>query len=315
MLKLFDPMVRLILSALLLASVLPVSGAAKDMAQAISNTAVFLMFLFYGIKLGRAEVLSGLGNLRMLLPLALWIFGAMGMVGWGLWHATASVLPPVLALGFLYLGVLPSTMQSAVAYSSLAGGNTATSVVAAALINIMGVFVSAPLFSLIAGRHGSAFHADALVKVFAMLVLPFVVGQVAQRWTGSWVKEHKGMVTLLDRSAIGIAVYVAFSGAVSQGLWHKLDLAAWGWVLLACAAMLTIGYGGAWLMGGAMRLPRGDRVAMLFAGAQKSAAMGAPLATILFPPAVAGAIIVPLLAYHLAQMVVAAPISSRLAGR
>ena len=37
----------------------------------------------------------------------------------------------IVALGLLFLGALPSTVQSATAYSSLAGGNVAASVVAA----------------------------------------------------------------------------------------------------------------------------------------------------------------------------------------
>ncbi len=69
----------------------------------------------------------------------------------------------------------------------------------------------------------------------------------------------------------------------------------------------------AWLAGGALRLPRADRIAFLFAGAQKSAAVGAPLATILFPPEEAGFIVIALLLYHFFQLVVAAPIASRLA--
>nr|WP_256439038.1 bile acid:sodium symporter [Erythrobacter sp. JK5] len=59
--------------------------------------------------------------------------------------------------------------------------------------------------------------------------------------------------------------------------------------------------------------PRGDRIAFLFAGAQKSVAIGAPLAAILFPPEVAGFVIAPLLLYHLLQLVWAAPIATRLA--
>jgi solute carrier family 10 (sodium/bile acid cotransporter), member 7 len=66
------------------------------------------------------------------------------------------------------------------------------------------------------------------------------------------------------------------------------------------------------LLGKVLGLERPERTSFLFAGAQKSAAMGAPLATLLFPPAMAGSIIVPLLVYHLAQMVVAAPIAGRL---
>ncbi len=314
-----DPIVRLLIAAILLATLLPVSGAARGLAQGISNAAVFALFLLYGLKLSRAEVLAGLGNHRLLTALVLWVFGAMAAAGWLLWRGGMALvppdmLPPVLAMGFLYLGTLPSTVQSAVSYSSLAGGNQAASVVSAALVNVLAVFITAPLFSLLAGRHGAALEASGFAKVFAMLLLPFILGQISQRWTGNWARDHRRLVTFLDRSAIAIAVYVAFSGAVTQGLWSRLDGTAWGFVLTGCAVLLTFGYGGAWALGGAMRLARKDRIALLFAGAQKSAAMGAPLATILFPPAVAGMIIVPLMTYHLAQMIVAAPLAARLRG-
>ena len=68
-----------------------------------------------------------------------------------LWIAAlaSTMLPPLVALGFVYLGVLPSTVQSATSYTSLAHGNVALAVVGAALINIAGVFISAPLFALL----------------------------------------------------------------------------------------------------------------------------------------------------------------------
>lgn len=312
MLRRIDPMVRLIVAATLLATVLPVTGKMHEVAQWISNGAVFMLFFLYGLRLSRREVLSGLSNHRLLIPLVIWVFGAMTGMGWLLWHAGSHFLPPSLALGFLFLGVLPSTIQSATVYSSLAGGNVASSVVAAALVNILGVFISAPLFSLIVGGSAAGFQGGALINVMLLLLLPFVAGQVLQGFTRGWVKEHRSLITVLDRATIGIAVYVAFSGAVEQGIWRQVNLGDWTGLLGGCALMLLFGYGGAWLLSGLRRLSRGDRIAMVFAGAQKSVAMGAPLATVLFPASAAGVILVPLLVYHLAQMVVAAPIAARL---
>lgn len=307
-----DPMVRLIVAAIVLATVAPVTGALRDGVQHAANAAVFVLFLLYGLKLARGEVLAGLGNMRLLLPLLAWVFGAMAAGGWAVWQASLSVLPPVLALGFLYLGVLPSTVQSATVYSSMAGGNVASSVIAAALLNIAGVFISAPLFSLLAGGSAGGLQGSALVKVMTMMLLPFVLGQLGQSVAASWVKAHKPLVSFLERGTIGLAVYVSFSSAVEQDIWGRVDAGAWGVMLLACALLLVLGYGGSWLLGRMLGLSRGDRIAMVFAGAQKSVAMGAPLATVLFPPAVAGIVLLPLLVYHLAQMIVAAPIAVRL---
>ena len=307
-----DPMVRLLVAAIALALVLPVQGSARDGAQFVSNVAVFLLFFLNGVRLPRHEVMAGLSNHRLLWPLVAWCFGAMALAGWGLSLAGQGWMPPLLALGFVYLGCLPSTVQSATAYSSLAGGNVASSVVAAALLNLLGVFVTAPLFSLLAGGSGGGFHSDGLIKVVAILLVPFILGQVAQGWLLEWVKGHRSLVTAMDRSSIAIAVYVAFSGAVAQQFWTRIDLAGWVWLAGCTALFLVFGHGGAWLLGGALRLDRPNRITMLFAGAQKSIAMGAPLAAVLFPPQTAGVILLPILLYHLVQLVIAAPIAKRL---
>ncbi len=310
----FDPLVRLLLLAILLATVAPVTGESRIVAQHVSNTAIFLLFLLNGLRLPRAEVVRGIGHLRFLVPLVLWCFGAMTLAGWGISLATTAWLPPMVALGFLYLGCLPGTVQSATAYCSIAEGNVALSVVAAALLNILGVFVSAPLFSALAGSRGVGIDAASLAKVGLILLLPFAIGQIAQVRLGHLVREHRRLVSWMDRSSIAIAVYVAFSGAVEQGIWELIDAASWAVMLAAIALLLLFGFGGAWLLGAALHLSRGDRIALLFAGGQKSIAMGAPRATVLFPAA-AGILLLPLLAYHLLQLVVSAPLASRLAKR
>lgn len=312
MLSRIDPMVRLLLLAMGLATVLPVGGRWADLAQFVANAAVFLLFFLNGLRLPRREVIAGMGKWRLLVPLTGFVFVAMPAAGWMLWQATGQLLPPLLALGFLFLGTLPSTVQSATAYTSLAGGNVASSVVAAALLNILGVFATAPLFALLAGSSAAPFDGAGLVKVITILLLPFVLGQMLQGMLGGWVAGHRQLVVLMDRSSIAIAVYVAFSSAVRQGIWGRIEPAGWAGILGGCAALLLFGYGGSWLLGRLIGLERGDRIAMAFAGAQKSIAMGAPLATVLFPPAAAGVILLPTLAYHLAQLVVAAPLASRM---
>lgn len=308
-----DPMLRMLTAAVLLAAAFPAAGEWRELARDAADVGIFTLFLLNGMRVARGEIAVGAANWRFILPLVIWVFGAMALAGFGLSIVGQTLLPPLVAAGFLYLGALPTTVQSSTSYSSLAGGNIALSVIAAALLSMMGVFFSVPIFLALGGTGEGAVGSAAIAKILAILVLPFAIGQLVQNRARSFITAHKGKIAWLDRSVIALAVYVAFSGAVEQGIWTRIDATGWLAVGVMIAAFLVVGHLGAWLLGGALGLPRADRIAFLFAGAQKSAALGAPLATVLFPPAVAGFIVLPLLLYHLFQLVLAAPLASRLA--
>lgn len=307
-----DPMVRLLAVTIALATIVPATGEARGVAQAVSNVAIFALFVLNGLRLPREDVLHGLRHGRFLLPLLAWCFGVMALTGLGLSHLGAGYLPHELAIGLLFLGTLASTVQSATAYSSLAGGNVARSVVAAALLNIAGVFVTAPLFAVMGGFAIADIGMEGLGKILALLVLPFVLGQALQGVGRSWVRAHPALVSSMDRLAIAIAVYVAFSGAVGRGIWTILDVGQWAALLGLLGGFLMMGFGGSWFFSGLLGLDRPTRISFMFAGAHKSVVSGAPIALILFPPASAGLVMAPLLAYHLLQLVVSAPLASRL---
>lgn len=300
-----DRFVPVLLATILLASLLPVRGSAVPIAQGLSTAAIVFLFFLNGVRLPRDEVLHGIRNWKLQGGTLAFCFGAMALLGLAAQAATAPLLPPTLALGFLFLGILPSTVQSATAASSLAGGNVAASVVAAALLNLSGVIVSPLLFAALAGSAGEISGAGAL-RIVAILLLPFIAGQFAQAWLRPWVLAHRGLTTFMDRSAIAIAVYVAFSAAVVAGIWGLLDGREIGIVFGVVALLLALSFGGAWLFGALLRLKRPDRITLLFSGAQKSIAVGAPLAATLFPPAIAGMVLVPILVYHMAQLILSA---------
>lgn len=308
-----DRFVLLLLATIALASFLPIRGEAAETGQHVSSAAIFLLFFLNGVRLPREEVLHGVRNWRLQGAIFLFVFAVMPLAGLGLSHLFDNLLPPLLALGLLFTGILPSTVQSATAYSAIAKGNVAASVVAAALLNLVGVVLAPLLFAFLAHSGEAQFSAAAVGRIALILLLPFALGQMAQRWLKPWVDAHKSLATWMDRISIAIAVYVAFSGAVEAGIWKEVR---GGELLLlggALAMMLAIGFGGAWLLGGAMHLPRADRITMLFSGGQKSIAIGAPLAATIFPPAVAGMVLLPTLAYHMAQLIISAPMAAHLA--
>lgn len=308
-----DRFVLLLLATILLASLLPVRGEAAETASLISSAAIFLLFFLNGVRLPRDEVLHGVRNWRLQGAIFLFVFGAMPMVGLGMSHLFDNILPATLALGLLFTGILPSTVQSAAAYCALAKGNVAASVVAAALINLVGVVLSPLLFAMLAHVGEANVSGEAVGRIALILLLPFGLGQMSQRWFKPWVDGHKSLATWMDRISIAIAVYVAFSGAVVAGIWSVVRGDELAWLAIALSVMLLAGFGGAWLLGGAMKLPRGDRITMLFSGGQKSIAIGAPLAATIFPPAIAGMVLLPTLAYHMAQLILSAPLATHLA--
>jgi sodium/bile acid cotransporter 7 len=308
-----DRFVLLLLATILLASFLPVRGSGADVAQMISSGAIFLLFFLNGVRLPRHEVVSGVRNWRLQGAIFLFVFGVMASVGLALSHIFDNILPATLALGLLFTGILPSTVQSAAAYTALAKGNVAASVVAAALVNLIGVVLSPLLFALLAHVGEANINGQAVGRIALILLLPFALGQMAQRWFKPWVDGHKDLATWMDRISIAIAVYVAFSGAVVAGIWSVVRGDELAWLALALSLMLLVGFGGAWALGGVMKLPRGDRITMLFSGGQKSIAIGAPLAATIFPPAIAGLVLLPTLAYHMAQLILSAPLATHLA--
>jgi sodium/bile acid cotransporter 7 len=308
-----DPMIAVLVIATALALVLPAAGDARGVATTVSNVGIFVLFLVNGMRIRRSEIARGIANWRYFGPLMVFVFGAMVVLGLGFGALAGTVLPPLVALGFVFLGCLPSTVQSATSYTSLAEGNVALSVVGAALINIAGVLVSAPLFALVGGVGAADVGVEAIIRIFVILVLPFAIGQAVQDRFIDKLIAHKSTAAWLDRSVIGIAVYVAFSGAVEQGLATMFSGFDWAALVVLVLAMLGLALGAAWGAGALLGLARADRISFLFAGSQKSVAIGAPLAAILFPPASAGFVIAPLLLYHLAQLVLAAPLAMRLA--
>ena len=58
-----------------------------------------------------------------------------------------------------------------------------------------------------------------------------------------------------------------------------------------------------------------SRAAILFCGSVKSLASGAPMARILFPGAAAGMVILPIMLFHMFQLIVCAWIAARMSAK
>ncbi|MEM8919191.1 MAG: bile acid:sodium symporter family protein [Pseudomonadota bacterium] len=308
-----DKFIWLLTIAVTLATLLPVSGNLVPYASFAVSAAIFWIFLLHGIRLERKEVIEGFRNWRLQSAIFGFVFGAMTVAGLVLSLLLENHITPMIAVGFLYLGCLPSTVQSAASYTLIARGNVGASVVAAAAVNLSSIVLTPVLFALIASSVGIIITGASFIKIVTMLLLPFALGQVIQSWARPWIMQHKNLTGWADRLAISLAVYVAFSGAVVGGIWQQVSGNELILVGVGTVALLVFAFGGAWSLGKSLGFGSGDRKALLFGGAQKSIAVGAPLAAILFPPDAAGMLLVPLLFYHLSSLTLSAPLAVRLA--
>ncbi|TSB05434.1 bile acid:sodium symporter [Sphingorhabdus contaminans] len=293
---------------------IPLSDEALPWAQNISFAGIFVLFFLHGLRLPRQEVARAMLGWRLQGTMLAFTFLLMPLFGIGLSRIAAQFLPASLAAGLLYAAILPSTVQSAVSYTSLARGNIAASVIGSALSNLSGIFLTPLLFALLLGSaSGAAVGGNVVVKIITMLLLPFVIGQAMQKWFGKWAADQRYLLTFFDRGVILLAVYVAFGAAVTSGALAGIDGLSLVYLLFFAGIFLGIAFGAAWMIGGALGFSHDDRISLLFAGAHKSIAIGAPMAALLFPPTLAGLMIVPTILYHQLQLIASAPLAKRLA--
>ncbi|WP_405679394.1 bile acid:sodium symporter [Streptomyces sp. NBC_01511] len=305
-----DPYILALLGTVGLAALLPASGTTADVAGGATTGAVALLFFLYGARLSTREAVDGLKSWRLhltVLACTFLIFPVLGLAARGL---VPFVLTPELYSGLLFLCLVPSTIQSSIAFTSMARGNVPAAICAGSFSSIAGIVATPLLAALLIGGGANGFSPDGLLRIVAQLLLPFVAGQLLRRWVGGFLTRHRTLLGRVDRGSILLVVYTAFSQGMVAGVWNQVTPARLGALfaveVVLLALMLTVTWYGARRLG----FDRADRVAIQFAGSKKSLAAGLPMASVLFG-AQASLAVLPLMLFHMLQLVVCATIAKR----
>ena len=302
-----------LLTVVVAASLLPARGWATSWADVLAKLAITLLFFLHGAKLSRAAIIQGAGNWRLhavTLASTYILFPAAGLAI--VWLARGTV-DPLLLSGLLYLTLLPSTVQSSIAFTAMARGNVAAAVCSASLSNLAGICLTPMLVGLVMTVSGSAgvSASHSIGTIALQLLLPFLAGHLLRPLIGGFIDRNKAILLPVDRGSILLVVYSAFSAAVINGIWTRV-----GWVdllvLLALSALiLGIVMAMNRLVARLVHLPREDAIVLLFCGSKKSLVSGVPMAGALFPPAHVGLIVLPLMIFHQLQLFVCAALAAR----
>ncbi|WP_062464122.1 bile acid:sodium symporter family protein [Demequina soli] len=310
-----DPLVAMIIGVLVLGLLLPARGGFADGLDTVTNIAIVLLFFLYGARMSTSEVWAGLKNWRLQGSMLASTYVIFPILGIAVTLLPDSVVAPDLQTGLLYLSLLPSTVQSSVVFTSIARGNVAGAICGATVSNVLGIVLTPVLVGLLivgTGQQGGS-GGSGVLDTLLMLLVPFAVGQVAERWIGRWIRAHKHLTRFTDRTTILLVAYGAVSEAQVSGAWSHITAFALVILLAVCAVMLAIMLSLNWWAGARIGLNREDRIALLMCGSKKSLATGLPMASVLFAPAVAASVALPVILFHQIQLFTCAILARRLA--
>ncbi|KPI11456.1 putative conserved protein UCP026166, sodium bile acid symporter [Actinobacteria bacterium OK074] len=305
----FDPFIVLLLGTVGLAALFPARDTAADVSSGASTAAIALLFFLYGTRLSTREAVEGMKHWRLhgtVLACTFVVFPLLGLAARGL---VPVLLTQPLYNGLLFLTLVPSTVQSSIAFTSIARGNVPAAIAAGSFSSLIGIVVTPLLAASLLGSSGG-FSAHSLVEIVLQLLVPFVAGQVLRRWIGAFVTRHKKVLSLVDRGSILLVVYTAFSEGMVQGIWHQVSVARLGALLAVEAVLLAVLLTLTWYGARALGFGREDRIAIQFAGSKKSLASGLPMAGVLFGTHASLAVL-PLMLFHQMQLMVCAVIAKR----
>lgn len=301
-----------IVATVALASIFPAVGGAGALLHGATILAIALLFFLHGARLSREAVLAGALHWRLHLVALGATFALFPLFGLALRHALGGVLPETLLVGLLFLCLLPSTVQSSIAFTAIAHGNVAAAVCGASLSNFVGILLTPALVALLMNLRGGV-SLDAVGAIVLQLLLPFLAGHFLRPWIGGFVARHRAALGFVDRGSILLVVYLAFSEAVANGLWRALG---WGDLIklsIICALLLAAVLATTVTVARRLGFARADEIVIVFCGSKKSLASGVPMAGVLFPLAQVGMIVLPVMLFHQIQLMVCAALARRYA--
>lgn len=307
-----DGFILSILAVVAVASVFPARGEAAEVVSWLTKIAIALLFLLYGTRLSPQEALAGLKHWRLHVTVLACTFVLFPLLGLAARVLVPHILTEDLYTGLLFLCLVPSTVQSSIAFTSIAKGNVAGAIVSATVSNLLGVFLTPALVILLMNTTGQArVDPSAVLDIVLQLLVPFFLGQLIRPKVIGWLRKYAEPTKLVDRGSILLVVYSAFSAGMVEGIWHALS--PWRILALAvvCTVLLALVLGVTMLIGRGEHFERGDRIVVVFCGSKKSLATGLPMATVLFAGAPIGLIVLPLMMFHQIQLITCAALAQR----
>jgi sodium/bile acid cotransporter 7 len=308
-----DAFLVLIILTAIVATVFPVTGSGVTVMSWAQKIAVAILFFLYGTRLERKEAVAGLKHWRLHILILGFTYGVFPLIGLSLFWMNG-LMDEDLYRGLLWICIVPGTVQSAINFTSIARGNVAGAVVSSSISNLLGVFLTPLLAIALMSTTGLHISPSSIIDISLQVLAPFMVGQLLRQWCAPFVLKHKKL-KYFDQITIAMMVYIAFSAGVREGVWQRTSVPAVVALTGICLALLAFMLWLTWFVPGKLGFNRRDQIAIQFCGTKKSLTTGVPMASVLFPAASVGFIVLPLMIFHQAQIMACSVLATSYAAK
>ena len=305
--------------AVVIAIIFPAAGAKGGFfhSELTTQLGIWIIFFFQGLSLPTRELKIGYKPKRLHVFVLTWNYLLFPVLMVILLLPLRFVLLPELRLGFYLLAILPTTVSSAVVFTTISGGETSNAIFATIFSNLLSILLvpTVALAYLSAGTGLVVPLSPLFGKLFILLALPLIAGQVIRNLLNErsvWVSER---TKNLGNWIIVFIVHCAFAQSMKSGFLSQLSATSILTVMSITVFVLLVSSRLVWLSSVFIEPTREQRITAFFCASQKSLASGLPLITsimVAVPWLVDGAaVLIPLLCYHPAQLVLAGLISDK----
>lgn len=278
-----------------------------------TKVGVAVIFFAQGLIIAPAVLRAGAMRWRLHLTIQLTVFAGFPLAVLLLDAVAGRLLPADLRLGFLFLAILPTTVSTCVVFTAAARGNTTGALFNSALANTCGVVLT-PVWAavLLSTRDVAPPLGPMVAEVVLLLLLPLIIGQIVRPLVRRHGEPDPRLIGALSSGIILFIIFAAFANSVRSGAFRQIGLLPTIAVALVAIGIFGIAVGACMFAGRRFGFDRGDRLALLFCGSQKTLAAGVPMGQIIFAghPGI-GLILLPLIVYHAIQLIGGAAIVQR----
>ncbi|RRN77552.1 bile acid:sodium symporter, partial [Pseudoxanthomonas sp. SGD-10] len=282
-----------------------------------ANYGISLIFFFYGVKLNIGQFKNALMNwkLHILIQLSTFLFFPLTVLA--LRYVFERQLEPNLWTGLFYLAALPSTVSSSVVMVSIARGNISAAIFNASISGLIGVLLT-PLWMKFWMDTDAGFQqlelGPVLVKLLTQVIVPVFIGILLNKKLGWFAEKYKVNLKHFDQLIILLVIFNTFCNSFKGEVFFLIS----GYELLIVFVLIIVLFFFfvvyTRILANILIFSKEDKITAVFCGSKKSLVHGTVFSRILFlqHPAL-GIILLPIMIYHLFQLIISSIMANRFA--